>query len=155
GEERRIIYTVEHWPNYAKYAAGLIILVLIGTYSAGEITKPRIKKKVVKRSNGTHTVILEIKNPIKELDSVIIRDFVSPLARVHKSFEHLKPVSKTSDAGTELIWKIGKMKPREERVLSYRMKPLVGGELKMPKAYLRFRNNKGERIRVFSKHLMI
>lgn len=155
GEKRRVTYTIEYWPNYGKYVAGFIILALIGMYSVGEASKPRIVKKVVKRQPDGHTVIIEVKNPFKELDSVIVRDFVSPLARVHKKFEHLSPVSKTSDAGTELVWKIGKMRPREVRILSYRVKPLVGGQLKMPKAYLRFRNKNGERVKVYSKHLVV
>lgn len=155
GERRTLVYRIEHWPTYAQYVAGLIILIALGVFSVGEVTKPRIKKRVVKRKKGAHTVILEVKNPIKSLDSVIVRDFVSPLARVHKKFEHLTPVVKRSDAGTELIWKVGKMKPREVRIFSYKIRPMVGGELKMPKAYLRYRRSNGERTRVFSRHLFV
>ena len=84
-----------------------------------------------------------------------MRDFVSPLAKVAREFEHTKPIIKKSEAGTELIWKIGKMKPREVRVLSYKIKNLVEGNLKMPKAYVRFRDNNGNRVRIYSGHLTI
>lgn len=157
GETRQVTYRIEHWPTYAQYAAGILVVALLGVFSVAEVSKPKINKKVMRGGKGKnhHTVMLEIKNPLKEIDSVIVRDFVSPLARVPEMFEHLAPIVRRSEAGTELIWKIGKMKPREVRVLSYRMKPLVGGQLKMPRAYLRYRGNKGERIRVASAHLTV
>jgi len=157
GETRQVTYRIEHWPTYAQYAAGLLVVALLGVFSTAEVTKPRIKKRVMRKTGKRdhHTVMLEIRNPLKEIDSVIVRDFVSPLARVPETFEHLAPIVRRSEAGTELIWKIGKMKPREVRVLSYRMKPLVGGQLKMPRAYLRYRGRGGERIRVASSHLTV
>jgi hypothetical protein len=155
GETRDVVYRIEHWPTYVQYAAGLVVLIALGVLSVGEASKPRIKKKVVKRDKGHHTVILEVRNPFKDLNNVIVRDFVSPLATVHRKFEHLTPVVKRSDAGTELIWKLGRIKPKEVRILSYKMKPVVGGELKMPKAYLRYRGKDGKRLRVFSRHLFV
>jgi hypothetical protein len=155
GEVKEIIYRIEHWPIYVRYAAGILIIAILILFSYPKATQPKIKKTYIKKKKSEHRIIIEVKNPFKEVKSVIIRDFVSPLAKVVHEFEHIKPIVKKSEAGTELIWKIGRMKPKEVRVLSYKIKSLVEGNLKMPKAYLRFRDDKGRRIRVYSGHLII
>jgi len=155
GEVKKIVYRIEYWPIYARYAAAILILTIIVLFSYPKVTRPKIKKMHIKKSKNVHRIIIEVKNPFKEVKSVIIRDFVSPLAKVVHEFDHVKPIIKKSEAGTELIWKIGRMKPKEVRVLSYKIKSLVEGNLKMPKAYIRFRDDKGRRIRVYSGHLII
>ncbi|MEM5812120.1 MAG: hypothetical protein QW286_00200 [Candidatus Aenigmatarchaeota archaeon] len=48
------------------------------------------------------------------------------------------------------------MKPREERILQYKVKPLVHGHLKMPKAHLKFSSGKDEKkLRVFSNAITL
>ena len=101
-------------------------------------------------------VIIEIKAPNKNLSNAVVRDWVSPLAHVDKDgFKHAKPVVRKSEAGTELIWRLGDIIAKEERILSYKIKTIVQGHLKMPKAYIRFMNKKGERVRVNSGHIEI
>jgi hypothetical protein len=71
---------------------------------------------------------------------------VSPLAQVlHEEIESTKPVIRRLEQGTELIWKLGEMKPREERILQYKVRSLVHGSLKMPGAHLKFTAGKGEK----------
>ena len=67
----------------------------------------------------------------------------------------IKPLVRRSDAGTELIWKLGDIKPKETRIITYPIKALVSGNLKMPKAYIRFNKPNGKLRRLFSKPLII
>jgi hypothetical protein len=151
----RIGYRIEYWPTYSQILGIIAVVLVLGSLSYTEITKPRIRKRHFDKKGREHHIILEVKNPHKTVKNVIVRDFVSPLADVVHKFEHMKPIVKKSEAGTEIIWKIGHMKPKEERVLNYRIKPLVEGNLKMPKAYLRYKPKKGKRARVYSRHLVV
>jgi len=158
GETVVISYDIEYWPNYAGWTVGGLVAAMVFIFGFRKITAPRLKKKHVSTKNNTHTVALEIKNPFsrKKLTNVIIRDWVSPLARVvHEDFGTLKPVVRRTEAGTELIWKLGDIIGKEERVISYKLKSLVEGELKMPSAYLRYRDHKGRSSKVYSKGMLI
>jgi hypothetical protein len=155
GATAQISYRVEYWPYYIQIAAAAIITFIILGFSFLRAAKPSLGKRSIKKSTNVHSVILEVKNPfLHHLKDVVIRDWVSPLARVmHHEIGGLKPVLKKSGAGTELIWKIGEIKPKEVRYLNYKIKTLVEGNLKMPRAYIRFRTPKGIRMRIYSKFL--
>lgn len=156
GESERIIYRMDFWPSYAKVAAAIIILIILSLLYWLKFTKPQIKK-VFRRTKGSHSVVLEIKGPpLRKLRNVVVRDWVSPLAKVlHEEFTHLKPVLRKSDAGTELIWRLGDIAAREERVISYKIKSLVEGQLKMPRAYMRYRDSKDNKLKVYSRPILI
>ncbi len=136
-------------------AAAATIIFVVASFSLLRAAKPSIMKSSVKKTVNMHSIILEIKNPfLHHLKDVVIRDWVSPLASVMcKEIGTLKPVLKKSGAGTELIWKLGEIKPKEVRYLSYKIKTLVEGNLKMPRAYARFRTPKGGRFRIYSRFL--
>ena len=158
GTGATISYRIEYWPSYSKIIAALFIITVLGVYYYKRISRPRILKRVTTSKGGTtHHVLLEIKAPkLKNLENVIVRDWVSPLAKVlHDEFAHAKPVTRRSDAGTELIWQLGRMAKKEERILSYKINTLIEGSLKMPRAYLRFRDKKGGRTRVYSRSIVI
>jgi hypothetical protein len=86
-----------------------------------------------------------------------VRDWVSPLAQVlQEEIESSKPAIRSQDDGTELIWKLGDMKPREERILQYKVRSLVHGSLKMPGAQLKFTAGKGDKkIRLVSNGIIL
>lgn len=157
GETGYIIYRIEYWPYWATYALIAVIAVLIVGVSFIRITRPTLKKTSTRKSKNNHSVILHIKNPFRHhLKNVVIRDWVSPLAKFdRKNIHGVKPVMRRSDAGTELIWRLGDIKPKEERMLNYHINTLVEGNLRMPKAYLRFRDNKEKRFRVYSNNLIL
>ena len=67
----------------------------------------------------------------------------------------VKPMIRKSEAGTELIWKLGDIKPKETRIITYPVKALVQGSLKMPKAYIRFNKPNGRLKRIFSRPVVI
>jgi hypothetical protein len=78
---------------------------------------------------------------------------------VVKEFDTLKPEVKVTQTGTTLIWKIDKLRPKEDRVLTYRIKPVMNleGKVKLPKAYFSYKLGKivisrvAEKIVFFSK----
>ena len=152
-----ISYRIEYWPVLIQYSIGIIIALIIIGFSFIRITKPTINKKYKKGGKNKHSIILEIKNPFRQhLNNVIVRDWVSPLAKVlYEEIEAVKPIIRKSEAGTELIWKLGNIKPKEIRLLNYKIKTFVEGSLKMPRAYMRFRTNKGKRTRVYSRPLVV
>jgi hypothetical protein len=85
------------------------------------------------------SISIEIKNERKPLSNVIIKDFVPSMFSIVKDFETIKPAKREREDGTELTWRIGRLKPFEERVLHYKVKTQVGiiGDIKLPKAEIR------------------
>ncbi|MBL7160499.1 MAG: hypothetical protein ISS93_01465 [Candidatus Aenigmarchaeota archaeon] len=155
GESKEYTTVVHRWPVLLNLVAVVIVVAVLGMLTARKYTGPRIRKKY-KRGKKLTSVVVGVKNAYSDARNVIIRDWVSPLARVETGeFETVKPVIRRSDAGTELIWSLGTMKPREERLLGYKIKPLIQGNLRMSKTSMRYKNKKGETRRIHSKPLFI
>ncbi len=157
GEVAKVVYRIEYWPSLAGFAAGGVLLLLFAGLGFISMTRPRISKSVAARKGGLAHIILEVRSPrLKDAQAVIVRDLVSPVAEVlYKEFESLKPVIRKTEAGTELIWKIGDMKAREQRLLSYKIRPLVEGALKMPQATLKYSTAADKRYRLTSRSLTV
>jgi len=157
GEEASISYRIEYWKSYIPYAILIVIVISIISFSFVKATNPKIKKKHVKKGTNKHSIILNIKNPfLHDLKNAIVRDWVSPLANVIlDGFEPMKPVIRKSDAGTELIWKLGNVRPKEERILSYKINTMIEGSFKMPRAHLRYSDDKGSVSRIYSKPIVV
>jgi len=157
GSSAIITYRLNYWVIYGGYAIIVLVILAIITFSFIRVTNPTISKRHARKGEDKHSIILEVKNPfMHHLRNVIVRDWVSPLARVlHEEFEMLMPVIRRSEAGTELIWKLGDMKPKETRIITYKIKTLVLGSLRMPRAYMRFTSDKGKKTRIFTKHLIV
>ena len=155
-ETREIRYRKELWPVYAQTGAGALAIALVGVFTTAKYTKPKINKRYRKQRAGT-SILLEVKNNFtKNTKNVIVRDWISPLAQVvMEEFGSVRPLVRRSDAGTELIWSLGDMRPREVRLLSYRVQPIVQGDLKLSRASLRYKSRGGEVKRVVSKPVFI
>lgn len=156
GEEAVIMYRIEYWPFILIWGIVVIVIILIVVGTAKKAVKPTIRKRVIKKGRGRYTIVLEIKNPFYyRLSNVMVRDWVSPLGRVKKDIKGPKPVARASEAGTELIWRLGAVKPRDEIVIHYEIKTVVHGQLKMPRAFLKYTTHKGKKDKVYSKGLVI
>jgi hypothetical protein len=72
-------------------------------------------------------------------------------------FDTMKPVIRKAGTGTELTWKIKTLNPREERVLTYRIKPVVDivGTMRLPKASMNYLDRKQRKKAVASKVVII
>ena len=156
GAEAQLVYRIEFWPTMMEYlGAGVAVLAILG-FTFVHKTKPKVNKTSTALGDGRHNIIIEIKNPfLHHLNNVVVRDFVHPIANVvHEEIESVKPVIRKTEAGTELIWKLGDMKPKETRMLKYGVKSVFQGDnISSPKAHIRFMNSKGKSFRIFSNSL--
>ncbi len=104
------------------------------------------------------TISLHVKNKSRKiLDSVIVKDFVPAIATVIKEFDTLTPSITRKATGTELTWQVKDVRPKEERVLTYKIKPVIEilGDLKLPKAHLLYETKKGKKRKTLSKTITI
>lgn len=156
GEEASITYRIEYWPLLIIWGVIIVAIILIVAGTAKKAIKPSIRKSVVRKGRGRYTIVLEVRNPFYyTLSSVMVRDWLTPLARVKKEFKGPKPVIRASEAGTELIWRLGKVKPKDEIIIHYEIKTVVHGQLKMPRASVKYTTHKGGKDKVYSKGLVI
>jgi hypothetical protein len=148
GATAYVTYSVSYWPAFNGYLMVSVITVGLVLYSFLRATTPKITKHHSRKGEGKHNISIHVRNPFfHRLNDVVVKDWISPLAQVlHEEIESTRPVARRlEDGGTELIWKLGEMKPREERILQYKVHPLVRGDLKMPGAHLKFTRGKEEK----------
>ncbi len=152
-----------------KYNFGLwriwLAAIIVGVAIYGGFTifyKPSVVKRY--RHEGAITrekeilISLDVRNRTKhEMRDVEVRDFVPSIARVVEKFDTLAPRTRTSEVGTELRWKIDSLKVGEERVLTYRIRPVVEvvGSLNLPEAKVRYADRKKVKRIIASKAVMI
>lgn len=155
GETREIRYRTEFGPAIARVIMGMLIVVVLGTFTIVSYRKPRVQKKYRAGKKMT-SIVLKVKNRTGTASNVVVRDWVSPLGKVvMEEFEAIRPVVRRSDAGTELVWKLGDMKAGDERLVSYKIKHMVAGNLRMPRATLRYKTKRGANKRIRSNTLSI
>jgi hypothetical protein len=95
-------------------------------------------------------VCIEVRNKSRySAKNIKIEDFVPGIAKVMPKFETLKPKLKRKEEGTVLTWRIPSLKAGEERVITYRIKPVVNiiGTLKLPGAKVSFTLKKKKQAR--------
>jgi hypothetical protein len=157
GATAEISYRISYLPTYGLYAVLAALIAGMVVLSYARVTSPRIRKRHLKKGEEQHNIILQLRNPYnKQMKNVIVRDWVSPLAKVLQDDIHgVKPMVRRSEAGTELIWRLGNMRPKEERFLSYGIRTLVQGSLKMPRAYARFNDDRDRKSRIYSESVLI
>ena len=158
GEEYRIIYEVSVWNVVLVFSILIVILVYLFT----QIFKVDIKKSYRARKPLTKEsevcVTLEVKNRgRKEIKNVVVVDYVPSIMKVVEKFETLRPMIRKIRGGTQLVWKLGTLSPGDERIISYRVKPIVDilGTIRLPKAYIKYSGKKGEVKKVLSKTLFL
>ncbi len=91
------------------------------------------------------TVSIEVKNRSRHvLEDVKIRDFVPSILKLSEKFDTLKPKVKKTSGGVYLFWELNLLKPGEERILTYRVRPAleIGGVLNLPKAVMSYLDKK-------------
>jgi hypothetical protein len=148
GETKQISYRIVYYQI-------LIFCLIIGgaIYFA---YRASFAAKIVKRSSYRGlltpkkriTIALEIKNKSRrEIKDVTIEDFVPGIIQVIAKFDTLAPKLKKSEEGVLLSWKIKRMKPDEERVLTYRVRPTIPiiGTLHLPPAKITYTIGKRKR----------
>jgi hypothetical protein len=153
-----IKYSYDLWEIWVT----LFVLIAAGYFSVKFLYTPTLVKKHRHRGPITKEkeilVSLEVKNrTMHEVKDVIIRDIVPTIAKVVEKFDTLKPMMRQTSVGTELRWKIDALKPREERVITYRIKPVVetAESLNLPKAHARYMDRKKIKRIIASKSVLV
>jgi len=103
-------------------------------------------------------IVLELKNKSrKEIKNIVVKDTVPAILRVVNKFQTVKPKIKKIKTGVELVWRFSSLKPREERILSYNVKPIIDivGSIKLPKAEITYTDKNKKRKVAHSKRLIV
>jgi len=158
GENRVVSYDVSTWN------AMLIIIIMsvVVAYAFKSIFAVSLVKRHGHRGPLTKerevTVMLEVRNRTRNvIRDVIVRDFVPAVATVVEKFDTLRPTLRKVAGGTEILWTLPVLGPEDERVITYRIRPVldITGTLKLPKAYARFVDNQKEVKKILSKSVFI
>ncbi len=156
GQTKTIRYKLRFFNVLITVLVLSIMILLVYEY----ITKPLLKKKYYGILSGEDElkVTLTIKNKRRKmLKNVIVRDIVPPIAKVVKKFDTRTPEIRIKSSGTELVWRIDKIKPREELILTYKIKPLIDviGKLTLPKSFFTYKGKFRRESRIVSKSVSI
>lgn len=133
--------------RYSNIVILSLIVILILIVAASYYYKPRLLKKypsILAREKEA-IITLHIKNnSMRDINNVSVKDHVPPIAVVVKEFDTLVPEIRRTQRGTDLLWKIDKLKSDEERILTYKIKPVIDveGRLRLPKAYFSYKSGK-------------
>jgi len=134
-ESRKISYSEVYWPTYAIIIIAIAIIILAyWQSSAFTFTKNVMSGRILKPGKDV-SISLNLKNKNKEIDKAIVKDVVPSGFSVVSKFETVKPIIRKIGSGIELNWKVNKLKPNEERVFHYTIKPndTISGK-KLPSA---------------------
>lgn len=136
GEKKAIEYEIVVWPYVLAFSFGGVLAILVLSF----YFTPFIKKQKKISENKVKVSIVVKNSSRKPIRDVVVKDFVPAIYKIEKRFETMKPVIRKVKDGYELIWRIEKMMPGEERILSYTIVlPIeIIGKIKLPKAKMRF-----------------
>lgn len=140
GEKMKISYQIHYWPLYVIF----ILVLYAGYWTFKTVRRPKVKKRAVnikelEDDRKEIMVSLEIKNIGEKLKDVVVEDLVPPVAKLVKDFETIKPKIKEGDEGTRVTWNLKELDAHENRILTYKIKTLIGtlDYLKLPKATIK------------------
>ena len=157
GEDFRIEYRVKYM-NIVVIGLMLIGLVMIALSST---LRPKIEKTFkfkTEKEDKFIVVSLNVKNKsTRPIHNVVVTDIVPPIAKVVKDFEVLTPSIKTTDRGTKLVWKLGTLAPKEERIIVYKIKPTIHviGGFTLPHATMTYTTKRGKKKGSVSKKVRV
>jgi hypothetical protein len=129
-----------------------VVIALIVFLAFSYAYKPRVTKKAtysgqVKKGMEI-PITVELKNStLYELRNLTLTDIIPPIASLIEKFDTIPPATRKIESGTELTWKIKNLRPLEERVVTYRIRPTmdVVGSIRLPRAYLEYFDTKNQK----------
>ncbi len=158
GEVATIIYRLENWIGFVLIAIMSVVIVIVPLVAWLYLRKPKIIKKFVKKGGGQYTIILEIVNSkLQNLKDSTVRDIVQPVLKVRQSeTAGVAPVIRSSQVGTEIVWKVGPLKKGESRTIYYSVDSVVGAEsVRLSPATLTYITSRNRRISIMSNDLVL
>lgn len=146
--------TVSYRVNY--WAPLLFLLLVAGAVGLGirEYRSPRLVKNASRRG-ATNAVHLRVRNRSgSAMEDVVVRDTVPSIASLVQKFD-ASPPEKIRQSGdeTEIEWRLGRIEPGDERILTYEVSPqvTVEGTTALPSARLRYTSGNREKERSSSR----
>jgi len=145
GESTSLSYSEIYWPTYVFIVAVVLVLALIYWQSSAFTFSKRVIGRPSFKFGKEISISLHLKSRRKEIDKVAIRDIVPPNFSVVSKFETVKPLIRKVANGIELFWRVGSLRPNEERVLHYTIKPNIEASKKinLPSALVKAASGKG------------
>ncbi len=147
GDSYEIILQVNYLPLI------VVIIIVIGAlyFVAFKVKTVQIYKRIVRshkfKNIEAYTVSIEVRNNTnKDANYIKVEDEVPMVFKI-KTMTGIKPKIKKTDFATILTWRIRKMKPGDDRILSYQIIPVVGiegGTFKLPKAKISYKMGEKE-----------
>lgn len=149
GESCAVELRVNYW-----IAILIIAGILVGAGVAyRQLSRPAIKKRVTKRG-GVWKVHLEISNRSRDpIEGVEIIDHVPGIAKLGSEFSIEPHATKKLKDGVAVVWKLGTLKPKEERVMTYEIRPVLAviGGFDLPGAKMSAKSAQGVPIAAYSE----
>ena len=125
GESTSLSYSEIYWPTYVLIVAVVIALAFIYWQTSAFTFKKNVIGKSSFKFGKDISISLHLKSRRKEIDKAAIRDIVPPNFSIVSKFETVKPLIRKVANGIELLWKVGNLRPNEERVLHYTIRPNI------------------------------
>ena len=147
GQSVSVSYSEIFWPNYVF----IFLLIVGGVIAYWKVVALTVRKVSSRRRIGGGEEVslsLHIRNRSREIDNVIARDVIPEGFSVTSVFATVKPVIRKIAQGTELVWRIGKLKKHEERVLHYKVKALreFAGRIHLQSAHIKAEYEEGKQL---------
>jgi len=118
-ESVTMTYSEIFWP----VPLAFVILAFIGAYYYVVISSLSIRKRIIRGRDAKNiSISLDVRSGLQPIDNAVVRDIVPKEFEVSEKFESIKPVVRKTQSGTELVWRLGKLKSMEERLLHYRIR---------------------------------
>ncbi len=137
-ETKSISYSEIYWPTYVIILFIIAIIGLAYWQSTAFYFTKNIHRGRRVRTGKEVSISLHLKNKKKPIDRAVVKDVIPSGFSITSKFETVKPVIRKIAKGVELNWKVGKLKPHEERVLHYTIKPTEAVKTrKLPSAKVR------------------
>lgn len=138
--------------SYMPVVLAALLVLLLGVAAWQGVRALSITKEVIRQKVSPTTLEASLGIHVKNLSDRTIRDvvLVDSLPGMAKpaEFDTAKPADVKKEGGRTVIeWMLGELKPREERVITYRMHTAVGvvGLITLPAATVRFTSSDGKR----------
>ena len=150
GEEKEIKIITNYRPLF--YGCIIIILFIIGMLFHIERSVV-LKKRIFRIKEDTHgisefKILLHLRNGKRyTLRDVKVLDVLPHVVSATQEFGTLKPTTvQKGKRSARMVWEIGDLEQKEERVLSYKVKSKINllGEVRLPAATIQFINKKGK-----------
>ncbi len=136
-EEASITYTLDYSPYFLLLLIVLLSLILV----LQRARWAEVKKTYEVVEENRIKVRIDVKNRTgRALEGAVLEDVVPGIGVPGKFL--IKPSRKEKlPMGIKLIWKLGRLEPFEERIITYEIRTSLGivGEFELPKPKLRFK----------------